>query len=208
MRRLRLLAFLLSCMTAHFYAEAAPESIPDAASSAPDAARAIPLHDLASALRNGGYVVYFRHAATDFSKPDGAMKGYDDCANQRMLSSDGRKAARAIGERIRALKLPVGEVLASPYCRTMETATLAFGQATPKSEIRESQGGDYAGLKRLFASPVAQGTNRWIVGHGTPYRAVAGPPHLAEGEAAVMLPQPSGWTVVARVTQEQWREMR
>lgn len=208
MRRLCPLAFLLSCTTVHFHAEAASESIPDAASSAPDPARAIPLPKLASALRNGGYVIYFRHAATDFSKPDGAMKGYDDCANQRMLSSDGRRAAREIGERIRALKLPMGEVMASPYCRTMETATLAFGKADPKPEIRESQGGDYAGLKRLFASPVAQGSNRWIVGHGTPYRAVAGPPHLAEGEAAVMLPQISGWTVVARVTQEQWGQMR
>ncbi len=208
MGKLPAFALLLCCTLTSFQAAAAPESIPDASSSAPVSARAIPLTNLASELRKGGYVIYFRHAATDFSRSDGAMKGYDDCANQRMLSGDGRTSARDIGERIRALKLPMGEVLASPYCRTMETATLAFGQATPKAEIRESQGGDYAGLKRLFATPVAQGTNRWIVGHGTPYRAVAGPPHLAEGEAAVMLPQPAGWIVVARVPQEQWQDMR
>ena len=208
MRRIPALVFLLCSALSTVQAAAAPEGIPDAPSSTPDSGRAIPLKQVAAELRKGGYVIYFRHAATDFSKPDGAMKGYEDCANQRMLSSDGRASAREIGERIRALKLPMGEVLASPYCRTMETATLAFGQATPKTEIRESQGGDYAGLKRLFASPVQQATNRWIVGHGTPYRTVAGPPHLAEGEAAVMLPQPAGWIVVARVTPEQWGEMR
>jgi hypothetical protein len=82
-----------------------------------------------------------------------------------------------------------------------------LGQVTARNEIREAQAGDYAGLKRLLATPVAAGGNRWIVGHGTPFRAVAGPPHLAEGEAVVIRPGTTGWTVVARLTLADWQAL-
>ncbi len=173
-------------------------------SSAPVAQAELAGAALLRALRGGGYVVYFRHTATDFSKRDDAMKGFDDCANQRLLSPQGRDDARRIGRDIAALKLPLGEVLASPMCRTMDHATLTFGRATPTVAMRESGGGDYPGLARLFITPVAAGTNRWMVGHGIPFRAVAGPPHLAEGEAVVMKPDGRSWAVVARITVPQW----
>lgn len=70
-------------------------------------------------------------------------------------------------------------------------------------EVREAQG-DYAGLKQLLAAPVAAGANRWIVGHGIPFRAVAGPPQLAEGEAAVIRPGTTHWSVVARIQVADW----
>ena len=181
-----------------------------------------------AALKRGGYVIYFRHTATDFSKNDAAMTGYDDCANQRLLSAQGQRDAAHIGQRIRALRLPVGEALASPMCRTLDHARRMLKDVTPRNDIRELQssaqdgtqggalggtqggaiggalGGDYAGLKRLLAAPVPAGTNRWIVGHGTPFRAVAGPPHLAEGEAVVIKPGSTRWTVVARITVADW----
>lgn len=37
-------------------------------------------------LRQGGYVLYMRHAATDFSRDDSRMTSYEDCANQRNLA--------------------------------------------------------------------------------------------------------------------------
>lgn len=202
MKKLQLL--LLTALLVAGPVLAQTESIAAADSSAPDAAQALSGRALADALRKGGYVVYFRHTATDFSKNDAGMKGYTDCANQRPLSSQGRDDARALGRRIRDLKLPVGDVLASPYCRTMDTATLAMSRATPANEIRESEGGSYPGLKRLLASPVAAGSNRWVFGHGIPFRAVAGAPHLAEGEAAVIQPGGNRWTVVARLTLADW----
>ncbi|WP_192805233.1 histidine phosphatase family protein [Noviherbaspirillum aerium] len=178
--------------------------LPNASSSAPEARHEIARGKLAAELRRGGYVIYFRHAATDFSRSDSGMKAYDDCANQRLLSEAGREQARRIGEQIRALRLATGEVLASPYCRTMETARLAFGQAQARTEIREKDAGDYAGLKRLLAAQLPAGANRWVVGHGTPFRAISGPPHLDEGEAAVIKPLGNGWRVVARVMPEDW----
>jgi hypothetical protein len=43
-----------------------------------------------------------------------------------------------------------------------------------------------------------------MVGHGIPFRAVAGPPHLAEGEAAVLRPLGDTWVVLARLTVADW----
>ena len=57
------------------------------------------------------------------------MKSYEDCASQRNLTDKGRGEARAIGEHVKRLGIPIGTVLASPFCRTMETARLAFGKA-------------------------------------------------------------------------------
>lgn len=180
----------VACMAAGRAAAAqeAAAELPDADSSAPAPATALQGPQLVAALRRGGYVVYFRHTATDYSRDDTGMRDLGDCDNQRLLSAQGRRDATDIGLRIRALGLPVGEVLASPFCRTMEHARLMLGPASPRNEIRVVQAGDYPGLKRLLAAPVPAGTNRWIVGHGIPFRSVAGPPHLAEGEAAVIRP--------------------
>ncbi len=186
----------------------ATDAIASAESSAPEPSQAIAQGALGDALRRGGYVIYFRHTATDFSKNDASMKGYDDCANQRLLSPQGRTDAQQIGREVTRLKLPVTEVLASPFCRTMDTARLMMGRATPKTEMRESEGADYPGLKQLLAAPVAAGSNRWLMGHGIPFRAVAGAPHLAEGEAAVIKPGGKTWTVVARVSPKDWAQLK
>jgi hypothetical protein len=177
--------------------------IADAQSSAPAADVQLGGAALLEALRRGGHVVYFRHTATDFSKNDSAMRSLDDCENQRPLSVQGREDAAAIGRQLRALCVPVGEALASPMCRTTEHARRMLGDVTPRPEIREAQAGDYAGLKRLLAAPVPRG-NRFIVGHGIPFRQVAGAPHLAEGEAVVIRPEGKRWSVVARIAVGDW----
>src|SRR4029077_15555172 len=100
---------------------------------------------LLAELRQGGYVLYFRHAATDFSQNDEKMKRYEDCADQRNLVDKGRADARAAGAAIRELKVPIGRVLASPFCRTVETAQLIFGRAEKMTEVRGGGGGGRPG---------------------------------------------------------------
>ena len=153
MRRLIVVLCLLCGGAIAFGADAVGDVI--GPSSAPHPSHALSARPLLKALRGGGYTLYFRHTSTDFSKLDGNMKHYRDCANQRMLSDKGRAEARDIGKAIAALRIPVGEVLASPYCRTTETATLMFGRATGANEIREEADNNYAALKRLLAKPVA-----------------------------------------------------
>src|SRR5881394_2849934 len=47
-------------------------------------------------LRHGGYVLYLRHASTDFGQNDSRMTSYEDCANQRNLTDKGRNESRAL----------------------------------------------------------------------------------------------------------------
>lgn len=164
-------------------------------------------------LRHGGYVLYFRHAATDFSQNDEKMKRYEDCADQRNLIDKGRADARAAGAAIRQLGIPVERVLASPFCRTVETAELLFGQVEKMTEVRGgpavSAGSDrYAPLRRILATPVRAGSNLAVVSHGNPFYSVAGPPYLAEGEAAIIRPLGADFQVVARVRIDGWEDLK
>jgi len=168
---------------------------------------------LVEKLKAGGYVLYMRHTSTDFSRNDANSRSYEDCANQRNLTDKGRAEAREVAAQIRRLAIPVGTVLASPFCRTMETARLAFGKATPMNEVR---GGPlrsddpkrYDGLRKLLSSPVPKGENLVIASHGNPFHAVAGPPYLAEGEIAVVRPEGDGkFGVVSRIRLEEWPKL-
>lgn len=164
---------------------------------------------LLSALRAGGYVLYFRHTATDFGQNDEKMTGFEDCANQRNLTDGGRADARAIGAAIRSLGIPIGDVLASPFCRTRETAELIFGRLTVDPAVRggpaSAEAGRYANLKLLLAKRVPPNVNVAIASHGNPFVAVAGRPYLAEGEAAVIEPRgDAGFRIVARIRKDEW----
>jgi hypothetical protein len=161
---------------------------------------------LVSRLREGGYVLYLRHASTDFSQDDSRMTSFEDCTSQRNLTDRGREEAQAIGQHVERLRIPIGEVLASPYCRTMETARLAFGKATATNDVRGGpvDANRYEPLRKLLSSPVPKGSNRVISSHGNPFIALAGPPYLAEGEIAVVKPEGDRFSVVARLRLGDW----
>jgi hypothetical protein len=160
-------------------------------------------------LREGGFVLYLRHTSTDFSQNDSRMTSYEDCTTQRNLTDRGREEARMLGQHVKRLKIPIGEVLASPFCRTMETARLAFGKATATNDVRggpaSNEGDRYAALRRLLSSAVPKGENRVISSHGNPFHALAGPPYLAEGEMAVVRPEGDGrFSVIGRIRLSDW----
>src|SRR5205085_8745599 len=91
---------------------------PVAVAAATSATAPLQGHALGDALRRGGYVLYFRHTSTDFGQSDETMTSFEDCNAQRNLTDKGRDEARAIGAAIQRDRIPVGDVLASPYCRT------------------------------------------------------------------------------------------
>ena len=168
---------------------------------------------IVATLREGGLVLYMRHTSTDFSQNDAAMRSYDDCSSQRNLTDKGRDEARAIGEHVRRLKIPIGEVLASPFCRTMETARLAFGKAQISPDVRggPSRPEDpvrYAALKKLLSGRVPKGENLVISSHANPFYALAGPPYLAEGEIAVVKPLGDSFTIVGRIRVQDWQALQ
>ena len=74
-------------------------------------------------------MLYMRHGTTDVSRPDRTPTvDLADCATQRPLTEAGRQLAAAVGAAMRQARIPLGEVYASPFCRTRESAAAAFGK--------------------------------------------------------------------------------
>ncbi len=82
-----------------------------------------------TALKQGGKVILLRHTHVDIREGIGRLAP-GNCAAEVNLSPRGVEQAKRIGEAFRTRGIPVGEVLASPYCRCMDTGRLAFGRAT------------------------------------------------------------------------------
>lgn len=86
------------------------------------------LADVWQALRQGGNVVLMRHGTVDnLSKSTSPDADFEGCEGQFNLNELGRAQALLLGEVLRKQQVPVGGVLASPLCRTRDTARIAFG---------------------------------------------------------------------------------
>lgn len=156
-------------------------------------------------LKGGGQVVLIRHALTTPGVGDPPGMKLDDCSTQRNLSDEGRGHARQLGEAFRQRGIPVGQVLASPWCRAIETAKLAFDKAPaispPLGNVfgrPERTAGQLAGLKPL-AGQKPLGGNTVMVSHGSTILALTGvSPDTAE--MVVLTPQGGGrFTVAGRM---------
>jgi phosphohistidine phosphatase SixA len=162
-------------------------------------------------------VIYFRHADTG---PAYLEQGVDlkRCETQRNLNDNGREEARLIGAQFKLLKIPVGEVLASEFCRCKETADLAFGRyklepmltgVSRSTETAPRREQAIAALKKMLSSTPAQGTNTVLVSHGYNLWDAEGFHLGTQGEAAIYKPDgKGGYVLVARVLPREWMELR
>lgn len=172
--------------------------------------------NLLEALKSGGHVLVFRHGATHADQADTDPLNPDNVTRQRHLSDQGRAFAREIGAKLRARRVPVSEVYASSFRRTVETAELmGFGTVTATTDIAE--GGMIISpnetmrraeaFRVLCRRPLPAGSNRLIVSHKSNIVEAFGKDWLdmEEGEAAVFKVEPDGrCTPVARIRPEQW----
>jgi len=175
---------------------------------------------LVQALRQGGYTIYFRHEATDWSQSDDIQKAGDwlscDGAHIRQLSAAGRQSAVATGRAIRALSIPVSRVLASPYCRTVETARLMnLGKVEPTEDVINLRVADFFGgrsavvttARALLALPPQDSTNTVVVAHGNVAQA-ATPVYPDEGEGVVFeTDAQGGFRFIGRVKAADWQNL-
>ena len=165
-------------------------------------------------LRRGGLVIVLRHAKTDMSEYDRQGDDYANCALQRNLNRAGRQQARAIGRALRALDVPVGAVYSSPYCRTRQTARLAFNHARLTRDLLAGEflEGDEARAvverfrRRLRRSPRA-GTNTVLVTHNFALQAATGA-SVDEGGAAIFRPGAGtrGFQLLRTLPAQQWTD--
>lgn len=171
---------------------------------------------LVDALQRGGHVLLIRHTKSERVQEPSPMD-LANCAAQHRLTDKGREEARALAAAFQALKIPVGQVLSSGYCRTMETARLAFGRVQPSEILLHPVYVPIPGvaapppyperielLKKLLATPPIAGTNTVLVSHGENLRDTVGSP-VTEGEAVIYQPDGRGGsTLVGRVLVTGW----
>ena len=81
--------------------------------------------NLISELKEGGKVIFIRHA---YAPGGGDPYNFDinDCDSQRNLSYNGKLQATKIGNLFKKNKIPIHRVISSEWCRCKETAFLSF----------------------------------------------------------------------------------
>jgi hypothetical protein len=174
---------------------------------------------LAAAMRAGGYVILMRHASSPRDPPGTGTANTDNPNLERQLDQTGRSSAIALGESLRQLRIPIGQVLSSPTYRALETIRFAqLGPATPivqlgdagQSMIPDKSGARGAWLRAKSAEPPAAGKNTLIVTQ-FPNIMEAYPQEsagLADGEALILHPDGHGAAAfVARVKIDEWAHL-
>lgn len=143
-------------------------------------------------ILNGGYILHFRHAErdkwTDVQKYD-ALESHlhdngiessrfaekDYFADAVCLNKRGKIQAKAMGEHIKHVNLPIGYVVSSPSCRARQTAELAFGgyddmnvvlvHYGPYNESRHEHANNLSVYYRNL--PLEKGKNTIVSGHNS-----------------------------------------
>ena len=121
--------------------------------------------------------------------------------NQRNLSDLGRDQARAIHAEYVVVDIPVSRLISTEYCRTHETAVLAFGQPEIITRVDLT-----AQLVELLGMQPESGTNWIIVAHiGTLEGAVGLPTTFEEGDSLIYRPTGDGeFEFHARIGLNDW----
>lgn len=158
---------------------------------------------LLRALAAPGGVGLMRHArAPGTGDPPDFRIG--DCATQRNLDDAGREQARRLGARLRLAGLAGAAVFASPWCRTMETASLlGLGPVSPMPALASffaGQGDEARQTATLRAALDAgrDGPPRIMVTHQVNITALTGV-FPGDAELIVLRPGPKGYEAAGRL---------
>jgi hypothetical protein len=183
---------------------------------------------LIQSLGAGGYVIFWRHGIADVctdrtdlgtaatttvqgwwrSCDRGCPASGTISATARQLSEEGRVAAVATGDALRARRIPFGQVFSSEFCRCTETAAaMALG---PVTQLRQGltffvydEPMRCAASQAFLAQVPLPGTNTALIAHGGFTCPVLG--DLAMGEAAIFRPDGAGgYSLIRRVGAYDW----
>src|SRR5215510_12845722 len=174
------------------------------------------MQTLVGELRQGGYVIVFRHGATNRDQADSDPLNHDNIAQQRLLSDKGREVARQVGDAFKTLGIPLGKVYTSKFNRAVETSKLVSGGdvtstpdltegglvVTPIENDRRAEA-----LKKLVGTMPEAGKNSLIVTHKPNIIDAFGKDwfEVKEGEASGFKPDSAGKAVlIARVQAVDW----
>lgn len=173
---------------------------------------------LVQRLRVGGYVIVVRHGATVSNQADTDPLNFDDVTKQRNLNDKGKELAKAFGDAVRRVGLPVGDVYTSKFNRAYETAVLAGFEniertvdltegglvVTPDENNRRAEA-----FRQMLAQAPAQGKNNFLITHKPNIVDALGKDwfDVKEGEASIFKPEGGKYQLIARVQMEDWPKL-
>lgn len=175
---------------------------------------------LFKAMRDGGYVVYFRHAnatvgVDNFNSTVPQWWTLCDSTIARQLSTTGRMQAEETGAAFKNIDLPINRILSSEFCRCVQTAELfdiepvlpvETSQALTYTVYGDEDGRYQRTLDLINGLPVSSGVII-LTAHSFPTGSPG--PLLQMGDAAVYKQAPGASAdIVAIVTVADWVALR
>jgi broad specificity phosphatase PhoE len=171
--------------------------------------------DIAQALRGGGLVIVVRHGATAPDQADSDPLNFDNIAAQRNLNDKGKMLAKAFGDAIRHVGVPVGKVYTSKYNRAYQTAVIAgFANIEKSADITEGglvvspneNNRRNEALRKLLGTAPQPGTNTILITHKPNIIDALGKDwfDVKEGEASLFRPENGSYKLIARVQMDEW----
>lgn len=168
-------------------------------------------------LSKGGLVVFMRHGDTGSAGADRQQAVMGDCSTQRNLNDSGRAELAAMAAAIKTLRVPVGKVLASEFCRGWQTADILFGAKAYTITSKLSVPASYPGvsssdtelnntnLKVMLAEKPSAGSNTFLVSHGVNVLLATAYHPGIQGEAVVFRPDgKGGYSLLGSVLPDDW----
>jgi len=167
-------------------------------------------------MKQGGYVIVFRHGATNRDQADTDPLNHDNVAKQRLLSEGGKEVAKQVGATFKTLGIQIGKTYTSKFNRAVETGRIISGtEVTPSFDITE--GGLVVtpiendrraeAFRKMAAMPPEAGKNTLIVSHKPNIIDAFGKDwfEVKEGEASIFKPDGYGKAaLIARVQAVDW----
>jgi len=175
--------------------------------------------DLLDAMRTQPVIIYFRHFPTqhDLGHDDTkswfhgqlTLDDFADCSWQRDLHPFGRELAKSVGAQLDKLSLKINKVVASPYCRCIESAQLVTGRSPeldlgliyPRAEHTTER------METAFQNNLLD-SNNWspgkvtvVVGHRNAVDAFGS---VHEGDAVVFIREGDSYRVAAKIAASEW----
>jgi broad specificity phosphatase PhoE len=171
--------------------------------------------DLVNDLRAGGLVIVVRHGATFPDQADTDPLHPENIAAQRQLNDKGKAAAKAFGNALRQIGVPVGKVYTSLFNRAYETATLAgFSDIEKTADLTEGglvvspneNNRRAQALRKLLGTAPKSGTNIVLITHKPNILDALGKDwfDVKEGEASIFRPDNGSYKLLARVQMDEW----
>jgi broad specificity phosphatase PhoE len=171
--------------------------------------------EVAQALRAGGLVMVVRHGATFPDQADTDPLNFDNIAAQRNLNDKGKALAKAFGNSLRQIGVPVDKVYTSKYNRAYETAVIA-GFTDVEKTANLTEGGlvvspnensrRVEAFHKMLGTTPKPGTNTVLITHKPNIVDALGKDwfDVKEGEASIFRPENGSYRLFTRVQMDEW----